>query len=80
MERRALQGLWKHLFLKPPNPALRREVLVPIIAYRLQELAFGSLKASVERQLLASAQAGSQGSKPVGGLTLRPKTGTLLSD
>jgi len=76
MERKALQSLWESLFSKPPNPALRREVLVPIIAYRLQELAFGSLKAVAERQLLAFAHAGSQGSKPVGGLTLRPKPGT----
>jgi hypothetical protein len=76
MERRALQKLWGRLFLKPPNPALRREVLIPIIAYRLQELAFGSLKAAAERQLLAFAQAGSHGSKTAGGLTLRPKPGT----
>ena len=76
LERKALQALWQRLFLKLPNPALRREVLVPIIAYRLQELAFGGLKAAAERQLLAFAQAGSQGSKLVGGLTLRPKPGT----
>jgi hypothetical protein len=76
MERKALQSLWESLFSKPPNPALRREVLVPIIAYRLQELAICSLKAASEKQLVAFAQTGSLGSKPVGGLTLRPKPGT----
>jgi hypothetical protein len=51
MDRRALQGLWERLFLKPPNPSLRREVLIPILAYRLQEKQFGQLRSSVERKL-----------------------------
>jgi len=76
MEREALQGLWERLFLKPPNPSLRREVLIPIIAYRLQEMAFGGLKGSVERQLSALAQDGPQGRKLLEGLTLRHKAGT----
>jgi len=76
MDRKALRRLWERLFLSPPNPALRREVLIPIIAYLLQEVAFGGLKGSVERQLRALVQDGSQGSKLIEGLTLRHKAGT----
>lgn len=76
MERKALQGLWERLFLRPPNPALRREVMIPIIAYRLQEVANGGLKAAVEKRLFAFAQDGSREHKLVEGLTLRHKAGT----
>jgi hypothetical protein len=75
MDRKALQGLWERLFLNPPSRSLRREVLVPIIAYRLQEVAFGGLKGSVDRQLRALAHNGSQGGKLIEGLTLRHKAG-----
>ncbi|MGO9325072.1 MAG: DUF2924 domain-containing protein [Terracidiphilus sp.] len=75
MDRIALQGLWERLFLKPPNRALRREVLVPIIAYRLQELALGGLKGSIERKLRALGEDGSEGHRIVEGLT-RHKAGT----
>ena len=76
MNRKALQGLWERLFSKPPNPSLRREVLIPIIAYRLQEMALGGLKGSTDKQLRALAEDGSQGSKLIEGLTLRHKAGT----
>jgi hypothetical protein len=70
MDRKALQALWERLFLNPPNPSLRREILIPIIAYRLQEVAFGGLKGSVERQLRALAYSGSQGGKLIERLRL----------
>jgi hypothetical protein len=76
MDRKALQGLWERLFLKPPNQAIRREVLVPIIAYRLQEVALGALKGSIEKQLRALAEDGSKGRNFAEGLTLRHKAGT----
>lgn len=76
MDRKALQALWTKLFGKPPNPALRREILIPIIGYRLQEVAFGGLKGSIERQLRALAQATSDGHKLIDGLTPRHKAGT----
>lgn len=76
MKREALHGLWVRLFRKPPNPSLRRAVLVPIIAYRLQEAAFGGLKGSVKKRLSALADDGSQGHKLLEGLTLRHKAGT----
>jgi len=76
MDRKALRGLWERLFRSPPNPALRREVLIPIIAYRLQELAFGGLKGSIERQLRTLVQGGSLGAKLIEELTPRHKAGT----
>lgn len=76
MDRKALRGLWERLFLNPPSPSIRREILIPIIAYRLQELAFGGLKGSVERQLRALAEDGSLGRRLAEGLTLRHKAGT----
>jgi hypothetical protein len=74
MDRTALQALWTKLFDKPPSPSLRREVLIPILAYQLQELAFGGLKPSVERRLREIAQAGSSGHAE--GSFRPPKPGT----
>jgi hypothetical protein len=76
MDRKALQGLWERLFQDPPSRSLRREILIPIIAYRLQEVALGALKGSVEKQLRALAQDGSQGRRLFEVLTLRHKAGT----
>jgi hypothetical protein len=69
MERSELQRLWKQLFDREPSPMLRRDVLMPILAYRIQEKAYGGLKESTARKLRALALTG-------GGPTVRPKTGT----
>jgi len=76
MERSALQKLWLELFGKLPNPKLRRELLVPILAYRLQEKAFGGLKPSTAKRLKAVAEEFANGKKPAGSPSLRTKTGT----
>jgi len=73
MSRKDLQALWAKLFDKPPNPSLRREILIPILAYRLQELALGGLKAAVERRLCDFTQSGSNRNQTS---LLRPKPGT----
>jgi hypothetical protein len=39
----ALRDLWKQLFDTSPPVKLRRDLMIPILAYRLQEKAFGSL-------------------------------------
>jgi hypothetical protein len=70
MNRKALQALWAKLFGKPPNPALRREILVPILAYRLQEVTLGGLKPATEKRLKELVQNGSEGPG------LRSKPGT----
>lgn len=74
MERKALQALWQQLFGKLPNPGLRREVLVPILAYRLQEFSCGGIKASVEKRLRDLTRIGLSARQ--NNSLLRPKPGT----
>ena len=75
MERKALLKLWRDLFDREPSPALRRETLIPILAYRIQEHAFGGLKESTARKLRVLAEEYAAGAKPAPP-SLRPKTGT----
>ncbi len=72
MDRRALEKLWRDLFDRVPSPALRRETLIPILAYRIQEKAFGGLRESTARKL-AEEHAGEPGAVQD---AVRPKTGT----
>jgi hypothetical protein len=46
LSRTALRDLWKELFDDSPPPKLRRDLMIPILAFRLQERAFGSLHAT----------------------------------
>jgi hypothetical protein len=46
-----LLALWRELFAKPAHPRLRRNLMVPILAYRLQEQAYGGLKPSTRKRL-----------------------------
>jgi hypothetical protein len=45
LNKAALCNLWKELFSTLPSPKLRRNIMIPILAFRLQEQAFGSLSA-----------------------------------
>lgn len=78
MERKDLLVLWQKLFDKPASPSLRREVIVPILAYRLQERAFGGLKASAVRQLRALVECEPNGPKQVGFSAMRNKVGARM--
>jgi hypothetical protein len=51
MAREELLGLWQENFGKPAAPRLRRELILPILAYRIQERAYGGLDAESERRL-----------------------------
>ena len=74
MERKALQALRHRLFGKPPNHSLRREVLIPILAYRLQEVTCGGINVSaVENAFVIYPWRPVQRAKH---LLLRPKPGT----
>ena len=56
----ALQELWQELIGTPVAPGLRRELMIPILAYKLQEKAYGGLKPSTRthlRRLAASLAA-----------------------
>jgi hypothetical protein len=64
---------WKKLFQVSPPPKLRRQLLIPILAYRLQEQMLGSLKASTLlrlRQLARPVEAKSSSTL----LSLKPGT------
>ena len=74
MERKALLKLWRDLFDRAPSPALRRETLIPILAYRIQKKAFGGLKESTARKLRELAEGSAVGETPLQS-SLRPKTG-----
>ncbi len=75
MERKALLKLWRDLFDRVPSRALRREMLIPILAYRIQERAFGGPKESTARKLREIAVEHAGGAKPVQ-ISFRPKIGT----
>src|ERR1700691_6414862 len=46
-----LLALWRELFAKPAHPGLRRNLMIPLLAYRLQEQAYGGLKPSTYKRL-----------------------------
>jgi hypothetical protein len=51
LSRTQLLPVWAENFTIPPPPKLRKELMVPILAYRIQERQFGGLSHSARRQL-----------------------------
>jgi hypothetical protein len=56
LDRVALSDLWKQLFDASPPVKLRRDLMIPILAYRIQEKAFGLLSASARNRLRKLAE------------------------
>ena len=75
MDGRALEKLWRDLLDRVPSPALRREMLIPILADRIQEKAFGGPRESTARKLRQLAERPAGGPKSAQD-AIRPKTGT----
>jgi hypothetical protein len=48
---RKLRALWQELFEKPIHPKLRRDLMIPILAYQIQENAYGGLKPATRKRL-----------------------------
>jgi hypothetical protein len=74
----ALLALWQELFAQPAHPSLRRNLMIPILAYRIQENAYGGLTPSTRKGLQKlSAELDQKQKTP---LTLAPqlKAGTKL--
>jgi hypothetical protein len=73
-----LLPIWAENFTAPPPPKLRKQLMVPILAYRMQEREFGGLSHSARRRLqeIARALPGKGGGKLE--LAAAPKTGTKL--
>lgn len=76
--RRQLLDLWKEVYGKPAPGRLRRELLVPFLAYRMQENFYGGLKPTVRSELRRIARGLEKGKGP--GLVMRSRTrpGTRL--
>jgi hypothetical protein len=51
LDRPALQDLWKELFGSSPSSELRRDLMIPMLAHRIQEKAFGSLRSTARTRL-----------------------------
>jgi hypothetical protein len=75
LDRADLLDLWKNSFGRPASPGLRRELMLPILAFRIQEIPHGGLNPEITtrlRQLVALRG-------PCGQKTLRAfKYGTKL--
>jgi len=75
-----LKERWRNLFGTEPPRKIHRSLLLPAIAYRMQENAFGALKPSVRRHLLHVARNAVDGQESPGypslspGVTSRPPT------
>jgi hypothetical protein len=52
-----LLPIWVENFSTSPPPKLRKELMVPILAYRMQEREFGGLSHSARKRLQEIAQA-----------------------
>ena len=76
MDRKALLKLWHDLFDRIPSPALHRGTLIPILAYRIQEKAYGGLKESTLKRLHEHAKEHTNGKNSVVHAMIRPKIGT----
>ncbi len=55
--RQQLLDLWLELYGRAAPPGIRRELMVPFLAYRLQEKAYGGLKPATRSKLLRIARA-----------------------
>ena len=57
MSKDALSALWQQLFQSPPPHQLRRQLMVRILAYRIQEQEFRGLNPSARQRLRQMARA-----------------------
>jgi hypothetical protein len=44
-------NFWQKLYRRPAPPGIRREVLIPFLAYWIQEIAYGGLKPPIRAEL-----------------------------
>jgi hypothetical protein len=57
LDKTDLCDLWKKLFDAAPQPQLRRDLMIPILGYRIQERAYGSLSSRTVQRLRELARA-----------------------
>jgi hypothetical protein len=57
MNKAALGALWRENFGSPPPEQTRRDLIIRVLAYKIQEQAFGGLTSSIRRRLRQFASA-----------------------
>jgi hypothetical protein len=79
MNRAQLRAKWREILRQPAPAHLRKQLLVPLLAYKLQEQAYGGLKPEVKRRLRELArQLEARPGKALVSPALRLKPGTRL--
>jgi hypothetical protein len=78
LSKTSLYDLWKQLFKASPSPKLRRDLMIPILAHRLQEQSFGSLGSGARTRLRQLSQAFERDSDSAIPSAPRIKPGTRL--
>jgi hypothetical protein len=78
LSKAALCDLWKQFFHSTPSAQLRRDLMIPILSYRMQEQAFGPLSARVRERLRQFSRAFEKGSDPAAARAPSMKPGTRL--
>ena len=73
-----LKERWRNLYETEPPRKIHRSLLIPAIAYRIQENALGALKPSARRHLIRVAGTAPDGRQAPGYPRLSPKPGTVL--
>jgi hypothetical protein len=51
LETKQLRAKWRDLFGRPAPEKMRRDQMVPILSYRIQELTYGGLSEATQRRL-----------------------------
>ena len=74
----ALCDLWQKFFHSDPSSELRRDLMIPILSYRIQEQAFGSLSARARARLRQLSRGFENGRDPAAARALRIRPGTRL--
>ena len=62
-----LQAKWRRALKQAPPPHVRKQLLVPLLAYKLQEQAYGGLKPEVKRRLRELAAGFNRNPRKAGG-------------
>ena len=78
LSKAALGDLWKQFFGSTPPTQLRRNLMIPILAYRIQEQTFGSLSARAQKRLRDLSRAFEKGSNSALARAPRIRPGTRL--
>src|SRR5580700_2678338 len=71
-----LRALWQELFAKPAHPKLRRTLMIPILAYHMQEQAYGGLPPATCKRLQKLAAELEQNRKALLPLAPQLRSGT----